>query len=68
MKAADISDESVLKLLDRDKMTFMWELKAAFPLVPQKVLTAKLRKMIKRRRIEGCVCGCRGDFTLPPTT
>lgn len=33
---------------------------------PPKVVLAKLRSMIKRKVINGCACGCRGDFELPP--
>ena len=27
-----------------------------------KVLQAKLDKLIRRERVDGCTCGCRGDF------
>lgn len=36
-----------------------------FPDMPEKVVLAKLRTLIKRGLIDGCACGCRGDFTLP---
>lgn len=32
------------------------------PEVPQKVVLAKARKLIKRGLVSGCACGCRGDF------
>ena len=32
--------------------------------LPNKLILAKLRKLIKRGYIEGCACGCRGDFKL----
>lgn len=31
----------------------------------EKVLLAKLKRLIKRGLITGCACGCRGDFELP---
>jgi hypothetical protein len=31
---------------------------------PEKVLVAKLSKMIRRGLVDGCCCGCRGDFVL----
>lgn len=37
----------------------------AFPAAPRKVMMAKLRRLIERKMIRGCVCGCRGDFELP---
>lgn len=45
---------------------FTWDLEKHFPAVPYKILMAKLNKLIKRRLIEGCGCGCRGDFYLTP--
>lgn len=32
--------------------------------VPWKVVVAKARAVIKKGRMEGCTCGCRGDFDL----
>ena len=31
---------------------------------PEKVVLAKARKIIKQGRMDGCSCGCRGDFDL----
>jgi hypothetical protein len=35
-----------------------------FPAVPAKVVLAKARKLIRRHLLNGCACGCRGDFTI----
>ncbi len=32
--------------------------------VPEKVVLAKARTLIKQKRMAGCACGCRGDFDL----
>jgi hypothetical protein len=32
--------------------------------VPEKLALAKLKRLIRRKLIEGCVCGCPGDFEL----
>lgn len=32
--------------------------------VPWKIVLAKARKLIKRGLMDGCPCGCRGDFDL----
>jgi len=32
--------------------------------VPEKLALAKMRQMIRKRVIDGCGCGCRGDFRL----
>lgn len=31
---------------------------------PPKVALAKMRAMIRKGLIDGCACGCRGDFRL----
>lgn len=37
---------------------------ALFPSVPEKVVRAKLRQLMRRGYIDGCLCGCRGDITI----
>lgn len=34
------------------------------PDVPPKVILAKCRSLIRRGWLEGCGCGCRGDFVI----
>lgn len=41
-----------------------WEIHEFFPNVPEKVLLAKLSKMVRRGKLMGCACGCRGDFNV----
>ena len=39
--------------------------KHAFPdNVPEKLILAKMKKLINRGVVDGCCCGCRGDFTI----
>lgn len=45
---------------------FTWDLEKELPEYPWKVLLAKCRKLIKRGLLDGCTCGCRGDFVLTP--
>lgn len=33
---------------------------------PEKVVLAKAKTLVRRGIIDGCCCGCRGDFFLPP--
>jgi hypothetical protein len=40
-------------------------LEAAMGPVPEKVVLAKAKKLIRARKMDGCACGCRGDFQLP---
>jgi hypothetical protein len=69
MKAADVSDEAVIGAV-RNRGQYpnlgllRHELEAAFPDVPPKVLRAKVRKLIRRGVIDGCACGCRGEFVM----
>jgi hypothetical protein len=37
-------------------------------LFPQKLVIAKARKLMRRGLLEGCDCGCRGDFELTDLT
>ena len=32
--------------------------------IPAKVIQTKLKSLKKRHLIDGCCCGCRGDFTV----
>lgn len=72
MKASDLSDERIIGVLMQQEGRWHTSLgpnewkphiyDPAFPDAPRKVLLAKLRSMIKRGLINGCACGCRGDF------
>lgn len=42
-----------------------WDIAKALGNLPEKVVLAKLRGLVKRGMITGCACGCRGDFELP---
>lgn len=78
MQAKDISDESVLAAIERvakpgstdgymglapsaSRWDIAWQLGGD---LPEKVLLAKLRTMVRRGVLEGCTCGCRGDFHI----
>jgi hypothetical protein len=32
--------------------------------LPYNLVKAKMRRLLKRGLVDGCACGCRGDFTL----
>ena len=32
--------------------------------MPERLVRAKARKLIRRGLLEGCACGCRGDFEV----
>lgn len=71
MKAANILDEVMLAAIERDIKECEtsnigacgWTL-AEREGWPWKVANAKLRKMERRGLVDGCPCGCRGDWTI----
>lgn len=67
MKCADLPDDDVLNVIahsTRPLGATIGEVFDGFPAYPQKVVRAKLSKLLRRGVIKGCVCGCRGDFTV----
>lgn len=66
MKASDIEDEQIIGIIreivrTRGRKAFLSEIQGFCP-VPAKVVMAKLRKLVRSGKVEGCACGCRGDF------
>lgn len=67
MKCADLPDAVVLDIIAtslRPLGATILEVFEALPTYPQKLVRAKLSKLIRRRLVMGCTCGCRGDFTV----
>ena len=76
MKAADIDTDEFLDTVERlgdewaaensgsIRWTSIWALCRAFPIYPEKVILAKARGLLKRGYLDGCGCGCRGDFSV----
>lgn len=71
MKAEDITDEMFLngvrELRQPTSYGFSWVNR--FDLAehlgfPPKVVLAKARRLIRRNLLDGCDCGCRGDFEV----
>ena len=42
-----------------------WDIGHALGDPPEKVVLAKLRRMIRNGTLDGCACGCRADLQLP---
>lgn len=74
MKCKDIPDKPILKFLLRHRgrwatwsndSKFMPTVVNAMPKgIPRKLVLAKMRMMIRRGVVDGCGCGCRGDFEI----
>lgn len=76
MKCSDIPTEPILEFLKiHGGMGCSWipieiagdrSVLNAMPAgIPTKLALAKMRKLIKKKLVTGCACGCRGDFDLP---
>lgn len=70
-KASDISDAELLAAVRATQgahgvacWSSLWDVQRALEHWPPKVVTAKLRRVIKRGLLRGCCCGCRGDFEI----
>lgn len=69
MKTSDIPDDAFLAAVqDVHDSKGMWantgEIAEALN-VPVKLVLSKARRLINRRVLDGCTCGCRGDFEIP---
>ncbi|MGW7398117.1 hypothetical protein ACWGH7_16650 [Streptomyces cyaneofuscatus] len=74
MQCKDIPDDLFLEAVRDSGRTpsgwaTRWDVQAALESlmgpVPGRVILAKARKLIKAEKMDGCTCGCRGDFQLP---
>jgi hypothetical protein len=72
MQCKDIPDLPILQFIGSHNGSWCnWyfgdskDVHAAFPpRVPDKLLLAKMRSLIRRGLVDGCGCGCRGDYML----
>lgn len=74
MQCKDIPDAPILAFLAKNpKQWHTWcdwpdtDVKAAMPSgVPHKLARAKMSMLVKRGLVDGCTCGCRGDYRITP--
>lgn len=76
LQAKDIQDIDVLRFIgthDKDQtsrdgkkwvLVYDFEEDPVFAQYGRKLLLAKCASMIRRGLIDGCACGCRGDFEM----
>jgi hypothetical protein len=75
MKCKDIPTIPILEFLyDRKKHNKIWCCwydgfensigQAMPPNTPEKIIIQKMAKLIKRKLVSGCGCGCRGDYEI----
>lgn len=73
MQCKDIPDQPVLRFLaQRPGQWHNWyfgddkDVTQAMPPAPEKLVLAKMRMLMRRGLVDGCSCGCRGDFVITP--
>lgn len=72
MQCKDIPEEPILRFLAKNPGKWHnryfgdeFDVHHCFPPgVHWKLLLAKMRKLIERKLVSGCYCGCRGDFEI----
>ena len=71
----DIPDKPIMEFLLKNKGHWCnWyfeddrDVRNAMPknLASEKLILAKMRQLMKRGLVDGCSCGCRGDFEITP--
>lgn len=67
-KAADIDDLTAVAVVRQQSGGFrsatLWSIQDALDAWPPKVVLAKLRALLARGILDGCPCGCRGDYRV----
>ena len=75
IQCKDIPDKPILEFLLANKGTWCnWfkdrenSVRVAMPqnLASDKLILAKMSKLMERGLVDGCDCGCRGDFEITP--
>ena len=72
--AKDITDAEILAAITSARAergstwATRWDLEERLPQYPPKVILAKCRSMLRRRLIEGCACGCSGQWEIVEET
>ena len=66
-KASDIADAQILAIIRDVKgpyASMRMDIEERLPEFPPKVVLAKLHALVRRKVLDGCDCGCRGDFLI----
>jgi hypothetical protein len=67
-QAKDISDQAALEAIKATRQdwgkSMLGDVEKKLSSFPSKVVKAKLSSMIRRGIIDGCDCGCSGNFEI----
>jgi hypothetical protein len=73
MQCKDIPDIPILQFLNKLTRWGTWfpnfdnSVQQGMPIgVCEKLVKAKMKSLIKRGLVDGCTCGCRGDYEITP--
>lgn len=74
MQCKDIPERPILELLLKSGPHWCnwyfgdeYDVRNAMPPgIPEKLILAKMKNLIRRGLVGGCDCGCRGDFVITP--
>ena len=72
MQCKDIPDRPIIEMLAKNPGQWhnwyfrdQFDVTAAMPAnTPEKLVIAKMRMLMRRELVDGCDCGCRGDFEI----
>jgi hypothetical protein len=69
MQCKDIEDRPLLEFIaveeyEKGYGVNEWDFEPPYSDLPKKLLRAKMGQLLKRDLIDGCNCGCRGDYTM----
>lgn len=67
MQTKDLDKKLILNYLQQKDGVWAsrWEIQDLFgEEIPHKLVLSAIRSLAKRRLLEGCTCGCRGDFEI----
>jgi len=71
MQCKDIADFPLVLFVatkQREKGMWVnaWDFEPPYSDLPDNLFRAKMGKLIERGLLDGCNCGCRGDYELTP--
>jgi len=69
MQCKDIADRPLLQFVatrQREKGLWVnaWDFEPPYSDLPDKLFRAKMDTLIRRGLLDGCACGCRGDYEM----
>ena len=69
MKTANLKTDLILATITKvakgpSKWACLWDIQKELKDFPEKIVLSKLKNLLRKGKIQGCTCGCRGDFYI----